>query len=145
MELKTIKVTKEIHHKIRQQAAQEGITILQLITKIFLKYVTSLCLLLLVSCASTEYVYVDKVNMKRFQHEQKVVVGMDRNEVLVKFGSPDEAYETVWANRGAVVWVYHRKIFCAHQGTRCKLFFREGKVIYDNNFRMEFNQTVVGR
>ena len=54
--LKTIKVPQDIHHKIREQASKEGITILQLIVKIFTKYMTTLCLLLtMVSCSNLKF------------------------------------------------------------------------------------------
>jgi len=102
-------------------------------------------MIILTSCGSTSYVKVDPVNMKRFNHDQKMVEGLSRQEVLTRFGSPDQAFETTFGTKGAVVWRYHHKIFCSHKGTRCDVYFRNDRVIYTSNFRMEFNNTVAGR
>ena len=100
-------------------------------------------LLLLTSCGTTHYVKTDKVNMARYEHGQKMIEGLTRNEVLTRFGSPDKASETTFGGKGAIRWEYHYKIFCGTMGTKCVVMFRNDRVIYNVNFRQEFNNTVV--
>lgn len=138
-----IQIAKTLHERIKTQSNKEKLTIGQFIMKIFNKYMASLCLLLLVSCGTTKYVQVDPVNYTRFNHGQKMIEGLTRQEVLSKFGSPDSAEETIFGAVGAIRWRYHEKIFCAHLGTRCDVYFRNDVVVYSNNFRMEFSNTVV--
>ena len=100
-------------------------------------------LLLLTSCGTVHYTKVDKVNMARYEHGQKMIEGLTRNEVLSRFGSPTRASETTFGGKGAVKWTYDYKIFCGTKGTYCAVFFRNDRVIFNVNFRQEFNNTVV--
>ncbi len=99
-------------------------------------------LFLLSSCTTIRYVQVDKPNMARFNHDQKMISGLSKEEVLDRFGSPDQAYETVFGTKGADKWEYHYKIFCGQLGTSCDIYFRDNRAIYDVNFRMEFTNVV---
>jgi outer membrane protein assembly factor BamE (lipoprotein component of BamABCDE complex) len=95
----------------------------------------------LASCSST-YVKVDKVNYDRFEHDQKVVIGMSKKEVLKKFGSPDMASSKNYGTQ----WKYYHKIFCAHDGAVCAFYFDDGGKLIDTfNVRMEFNDTVASK
>jgi hypothetical protein len=102
-------------------------------------------LFIFVSCSTTKHiVHVDPVNEKRFLHDQKIKAGMTHKEVMLMFGSPDEAMEAHYIKAASIKWVYYRKMFCAHQSDRCYVTFdRENRVIDHFNFRMEVSNRYV--
>ena len=141
--MRTINIPKELHTKLKLEATKQGISIMALLTRIITNYLATLCVMLMfVGCGTVSYVKVDKVNMDRFTHDQKIVEGLSRQEVLDKFGSPDQAFATTFGAKGAIVWRYNYKIFCSQRGTRCDVYFRNDSVIYTSNFRMEFSNLV---
>ena len=101
--------------------------------------ILSLVLLVMLMGCANMYTKVDPVNMKRFEHDQKVVKGMTKMEVLDLFGSPDVAY----ARSYGFEWRYYQNIFCGNDGQVCSFYFNEDEKLNDSyNIRMEFNNTV---
>ena len=86
---------------------------------------------ILTSCAST-YTPVDKTNMDRFTHDQKISVDMTAREVMGMFGSPDRVIK----GNTTFKFVYYRKIQCA--GVYCTIDFKDGEVVGYNSFRQEY-------
>jgi hypothetical protein len=99
-------------------------------------------ILLLTACGTPErYVQVDKTNMKRFEHDQKVRIGMTKQEVLAKFGTPDNTRDAGYG----IYFEYFNKIFCnAAESAYCYLYLKKGIVVNSFAIRMEFNDTVAG-
>ena len=99
-------------------------------------------MMLLVGCGHTRYVHVDKTNMARFRHDQKVITGNTQLEILEKFGTPDEIVHKSYMSKGVVAWLYYRKIFCSE--TYCYVYFDATKrVMMTHAIRMEFDPTLM--
>ena len=107
--------------------------------KMFIKYMSTLCVLFLfVSCSSTTYTKIDEPNYKRYNHDQKIELGMTVEEVLNSFGSPSHIDKT-WGNKMMVIeFRYYRAIHC--QEMMCFVQFDEEsrKVVNYINFRGEY-------
>lgn len=140
--MKTLKISKDLHNKLKIEAANKNTTILKLLMEILMKHFGMLMVLIMFTGCATSLVPVDKPNMARFTHDQKIIEGLTRNEVLSRLGSPDQAFETTFGAKGAIVWRYNYKIFCSQRGTRCDVYFRNNRVIYHSNFRLEFTNVV---
>lgn len=106
-----------------------------------MKILLILTTLLLASCGTTKYVYVDKVNYKRYQHDQKVRVGMSQKEVMNMFGSPDNVRKTYNYGGERVQFVYYKKIFC--RTTTCFVYFKGQRATDFTYFRQEFDNSLV--
>ena len=135
--MKTVNLPKELHTKLKLKATERGITITQLLVEIITKYLSTFCLLLFVSCAST-YTKVDEVNYDRYEHDQKIADGMEMREVMEKFGSPHQVKKDAYNGEYVTKFVYYRAIQCSN--LYCFVYFDEDdkEVIKYDGFRQEY-------
>lgn len=138
----TVKIDPDLRDKLKIKAIEQNTTLGKLIDSILRKSLMILCLLMVIGCASKKLVPTDPVNYKRFQHSQKIRVGMTHREVLDAFGSPTVAKEYSWAGKPAVQWIWTRSIHCATWD--CYAYFDlSGRVFHSSGFRLEFDNNVV--
>lgn len=140
---KTVKVDTNTHHDLKVQSAKENLSIKELIMKLVKNYLALLTVLTFVGCATT-YTKVDKTNWERFEHDQKIAIGMTMEEITKSFGSPQKAeVYTDWLTGTHINWTYTYSIHC--QWAECYVTFEEGKVTKYQGFRMEYIDGAVAR
>ena len=144
--IKTINISKKRHDQLKLASSIKNISMVDLVDAILNKALKSilpiLVLFVMVSCSTVRYVEVDPVNMKRFQHKQKIEAGMTEREVLEMLGSPDDIKHKYMVSKGVTCWEYYKKIFCS--GYRCYVYFdRDSKVMFTHDVRMEFDKTLI--
>lgn len=137
MERKPIQIEESLHYRIKTQALKEKLTLGEFIMKIFLKYMSTLCILLIVSSCASTYTKVDPVNYDRYKHDQKIEKGMSMEDVMKKFGSPADVKKTVYDAEYVTTFVYYRAIHC--KAVYCFVSFDDDKeVINFDEFRQEY-------
>lgn len=144
--LKNILIPMELHRLLKAEAAKQGKTIMDMLIEIIKKHLGLMVVMVMVVGCAHNLVPVDKTNYARFEHDQKVLAGMDRSEVLQKFGTPNHSEEANWSGKNVLIWNYNRAIFCGHESENCAFYFdRDNRLFHTYNVRMEFNYSVVGK
>lgn len=143
-DIKTLKVSKFLHEKIKEAAKNNNMSIYDMTNKILTEGLRMLlvCFICLpfVGCGTqtkTKYVHVDKVPMERYNHDQKFRPGMTQKEVMAMFGSPDVINKKYYSGP-TIQWVYKNEIFC--KGYRCFIYFNtNGLTTSSTHIRQEFD------
>lgn len=80
-----------------------------------------------------------KKDLSQFKHQQKVVVGMDKKEVVSKFGVPDRVQKTILGvSRHRIEIEYLYKVFCASPSCRVYVDPETDKVTSFVNFKYPY-------
>ena len=137
--IKLVKVTEEIHKRLKQEALDKNITLFELLTRILKRHFGILILILTVSaCSSTKmYTKVDRVNPERYEHQQKIELGLSMRQVVSRFGSPQEVKRN-YVNQRVIEFVYYRNIACSSVFCFVRFDEEEKRVVSHDNFRQEY-------
>jgi len=113
---------------------------MQLVIEIITRYFATLCLtVLLVSCASQKmYTKIDETNYERFEHKQKIELGLSMQQVLKMFGTPSD-YKKGWRDgEDTVEFIYYNNIACSSVYCFVEFNLDDKEVVHFVNFRMEY-------
>ena len=138
--MKTLKITNDLHLKLKKEALRRNMTLMQLVIEIITKYFATLCLtVLLVSCASQKmYTKIDETNYERFEHKQKIELGLSMQQVLKMFGTPSD-YKKGWRDgEDTVEFIYYNNIACSSVYCFVEFNLDDKEVVHFVNFRMEY-------
>lgn len=143
MKTNSIRIPSELHQALKIEAAKQGVSIMELLIRIVTKYLSTLCVLvILTSCGSAKFheTKVEKWTYDQINHQQKVVVGMEKADVMKKFGAPDRVQQVELGFNKRIEIEYIYKIWCASPSCRVYVDPETGLVTSYVNFRYEYTQ-----
>ena len=142
--LSMIRIPRDLRNKLKAKAAIQDKTLMEFIVEILKKYLATLCVLIMfIGCGTTTtYVQVDPVNKKRFEHDQKMSMGLSMKTIMDRFGSPGQSHMVGYGTGTAIRWIYYSNIAC--NSLMCTVYFDpiDKVVVGHDNWRIEFNNQV---